>query len=165
MFSGLYHDFVPSSGKVVIGNNVVFGINVTILKGVTIGDNCIIGLGSIITKDIPSNSVASGAPAKVVCSIHDYYLRRKQRSVIESFDYVSSIIESKKRKPIITDFEEEWALFFRQSDFEIYPEMHSIIDWRLKDSAKEYWETHRPLFDGFDDFMNEYKKYNNKTSI
>jgi acetyltransferase-like isoleucine patch superfamily enzyme len=126
VFRGLYHDFVPSSGKVVIGNNVVFGMNVTILKGVTIGDNCIIGLGSVITKDIPSNSVASGAPAKVVCSIHDYYLRRKQQSVIESFDYVSSIVESKKRKPIITDFTEEWALFFRQSDFDTYPEMHVL---------------------------------------
>ena len=97
VFRALYHDFVPSSGKVVIGNNIVFGRNVTILKGVTIGDNCIIGLGSIITKDIPSNSVVCGVPAKVVCSLHDYYLKRKQQSVIESFNYVSSIIKSLKR--------------------------------------------------------------------
>ena len=57
VFRNLYHDFVPSSGKVSIGNNVYIGRDVTILKGVNIGDNCIIGLGSIVTKDIPSNSV------------------------------------------------------------------------------------------------------------
>ena len=41
-------------------------MNCTVLKGVTIGDNCIIGIGSIVTKDIPANSVAIGNPAKVV---------------------------------------------------------------------------------------------------
>lgn len=42
VFRGYYKDFVNSSGKVAIGDNIVFGRNVTILKGVTIGDNCII---------------------------------------------------------------------------------------------------------------------------
>ena len=49
VFRNLYHDFVPSFGKVKIGNNIYFGRDVTILKGVTIGDNCIIGLGSVVT--------------------------------------------------------------------------------------------------------------------
>jgi acetyltransferase-like isoleucine patch superfamily enzyme len=59
-----YNDFIPSSGRVTIGNNVVFGRNVTVLKGVTIGDNCIIGTGAIVTKDIPDKSVAVGVPAR-----------------------------------------------------------------------------------------------------
>ena len=46
---------------------------VAFLKGVTIGDNCIIGFGSVVTRDIPANSVAVGAPARVVGSVDDYY--------------------------------------------------------------------------------------------
>ena len=49
-----------------IGNNVWIGGSVTILPGVTIGDNVTIGAGSVVTRDIPSNSVAVGNPCKVV---------------------------------------------------------------------------------------------------
>lgn len=52
-----------------VGNNVWFGANVTVLPGVTIGDNCTIGAGSVITKDIPSNSLAYGNPCRVVKEI------------------------------------------------------------------------------------------------
>ncbi len=48
-----------------IGNNVWFGGNVVVLPGVKVGDNVVIGAGSIVTKDIPSNSVAVGNPCKV----------------------------------------------------------------------------------------------------
>lgn len=51
---------------VTIGNNCWIGGNVTILPGVTIGDNVTVGAGSVVNKDIPSNSVAVGNPAKVV---------------------------------------------------------------------------------------------------
>ena len=51
---------------VTIGNNVWIGGSVTILPGVTIGDNVTIGAGSVVAKDIPSNSIAVGNPAKVI---------------------------------------------------------------------------------------------------
>lgn len=49
-----------------IGNNVWFGGNVVVLSGVTIGDNVVIGAGSVVTKDIPSNTVAVGNPCHVI---------------------------------------------------------------------------------------------------
>lgn len=52
--------------KVIIGKNCWLGDKVMVLPGVTIGDNCIIGAGSIVTKDIPSNCVAVGNPAKII---------------------------------------------------------------------------------------------------
>ena len=155
VFLNKYHDFVPSSGKVSIGNNVYIGRDVTILKGVTIGDNCIIGLGSIVTKDIPSNSVACGVPAKVVCGIDEYYQKRKKISAQESLDYAKNLKEYKGEDLSITDFTEEWALFFRKEDFEKYPEMHRIIDWRLKNQQKMYWLCHKPEYNGFEDFMSK----------
>ena len=56
-----------------IGNNVNFGWNVMVMPGITIGDNVIIGAGSIVTKNIPSNSVAAGVPAKVIKTVDEYY--------------------------------------------------------------------------------------------
>ena len=54
---------------VTIGNSVWIGGNVTILPGVTIGDNCTIGAGSVVTHDIPANSIAAGNPARVIKTI------------------------------------------------------------------------------------------------
>lgn len=52
-----------------IGNNVWLGGDVKVLQGVTIGDNTIIGAGSIFTKDIPDNVIAVGNPCKVIRKI------------------------------------------------------------------------------------------------
>ena len=61
--------FLCYAKPVTIGNNVWLGGSVTILPGVTIGDNVTIGAGSVVVKDIPSNSVAAGNPCKVIKSI------------------------------------------------------------------------------------------------
>lgn len=51
---------------IIIGHNVWLGINVTVLKGVTIGDGSLIGAGSVVTKSIPPNVMAAGNPCKVL---------------------------------------------------------------------------------------------------
>jgi acetyltransferase-like isoleucine patch superfamily enzyme len=53
-------------GKIRIGNNVFIGNNCTILPGTAVGDNCIIGAGSIVRGQFPDNSVIVGNPAKVM---------------------------------------------------------------------------------------------------
>lgn len=60
-------------GRIIIGNNVFIGFRTIFLPGVKIGDNVIIGAGSIVSKDIPSNSVAAGQPARVIKTIDEYY--------------------------------------------------------------------------------------------
>ena len=54
-----------------VGNNVWIGGNVVVLPGVTIGDNVVIGAGSIVNKDIPSNSIAVGNPCKVIKKLEE----------------------------------------------------------------------------------------------
>ena len=58
---------------VTIGHNVWIGGSVTILPGVTIGDNVTIGAGSVVTRNIPSNSVAVGNPCEVIKSVTTRY--------------------------------------------------------------------------------------------
>jgi acetyltransferase-like isoleucine patch superfamily enzyme len=49
-----------------VGNNVWIGYGACILRGVTIGDNAIIGTNSVVTKDVPANAVVAGLPAKII---------------------------------------------------------------------------------------------------
>ena len=63
------HDLIPK--PIHIGENVWIGSNATILAGVTIGDNAVIGAGSVVTRDIPENRIAVGSPARVIKSIYD----------------------------------------------------------------------------------------------
>lgn len=55
---------VPGGGPIKIGHRVWMGINVTILGGVTIGNDVVVGAGSVVTKDLPANAVYAGTPAK-----------------------------------------------------------------------------------------------------
>jgi len=64
-----WHPEDPRSGvpaPIVIGDNVWLGVNATVLKGVNIGDNSVIGAGSVVTRDIPPNVIAAGNPCKVI---------------------------------------------------------------------------------------------------
>ena len=67
---------------VTIGHDVWLGGSVVVCPGVTIGDNVVIGAGSVVTKDIPSNCVAAGNPCRVIREITDedrrYYFRRQE---------------------------------------------------------------------------------------
>ena len=66
-----------------IGKNCWLGANVTVLPGVTIGDNTVIGAGSVVTKDLPANVVAVGVPAKVIREIteEDKAFYRKNKPI------------------------------------------------------------------------------------
>ncbi len=66
-------------GRVDIGNNVFIGAESVVLPGVTIGDNVVIGANSTVTHDIPSNSVAVGSPARVICTLDEYINKEKLR--------------------------------------------------------------------------------------
>ena len=71
----LNHDFNPDKranlhpSPVKIGKNVWIGSDCTILPGVEIGDGAVIGAGSVVTKNVPANSIAVGSPARVIKQI------------------------------------------------------------------------------------------------
>ena len=58
-----------SKGPTRIGDNVWCGVNVVVTTGVTVGDRCVIGANSVVTRDLPPHSIAAGAPAKVLRTI------------------------------------------------------------------------------------------------
>lgn len=62
------HDLVLKSVRIKQG--AWLGANVTVLPGVTIGENAIVGAGAVVTKDVPAKTVVAGVPAKILRTIH-----------------------------------------------------------------------------------------------
>jgi acetyltransferase-like isoleucine patch superfamily enzyme len=58
-----------SKGPTRIGSNCWFGVGCVITSGVTIGDRCVVGANSVVTRDLPPGVIAAGAPAKIIREI------------------------------------------------------------------------------------------------
>ncbi len=93
---GFFKDkMMDKMGRIKIGNNCFIGNGASILMGVSIGDNCIIGANSVVTKSIPNNSVVAGMPARVICTVEDYY----EKNVIrKSFYYTQGMNSQDKQE-------------------------------------------------------------------
>ena len=87
-------------GPIKIGKNCFIGCRSVILPNVTIGDNTIIGAGSIVNKSIPENCVAAGNPCKVICSLDEY--REKHKN---DFLYMVSLPFEEKKEFLLNHFE------------------------------------------------------------
>ena len=157
-FINTHKEFYPSHAKVKIGNNVWFGENVCVCKGVTIGDNCIIGIGSVVTKSIPANSVAAGVPARVICTYDEYVEKRSKQYMQEAVEYGKAILDS-GREPTIADFYDDYPCFVDGSNYKDYPYPYMNV-FENKKNFEQWCRNHKKKFDGFEDFMhfvkNEY---------
>lgn len=89
-------------GKIIVGNNCFIGCRTTILPGVKIGDNTIIGAGSLVNRDIPANSVAAGVPCKVICSLEEYKEKHQ-----DDFLYMVNLPYEEKKKFLTKLFKDE----------------------------------------------------------
>ena len=80
-------------GKIHVGERTFIGCNSTILPGVTIGKRCIIGAGSVVTKDVPDETVVAGVPARVVMTTGEY--AQKCKSSMKPYDKEAYMADKK----------------------------------------------------------------------
>lgn len=116
VLKGVYGEILGSSGKVTIGNNVFIGMNSTILKGTTIGNNVIIGANSLVRGVIPNNCVIAGNPAKIICSIEEYYHKRKDAQINEAVELVNEYYKTYNKFPDESYLREFFFLFANREE-------------------------------------------------
>lgn len=80
--------------RIKVGNNVFIGSRSSIMMGCTIGNNCIIGANSVVACNIPDNSVCAGVPARVICSVEEYF----QKNLAKGNFYPTANMESKAKQ-------------------------------------------------------------------
>ncbi len=90
-------------GPVTIGDRVFIGANSTILLNTRIGNDVIVAAGSVVTKDVPDNSVVAGVPAKIIGRTDEYITRERSRMqearcFDKSYSYYCSVSRDKKKE-------------------------------------------------------------------
>ena len=111
VLKGEYGPVLGSAGEVVIGNNVFIGMHTTILKGVRIGDNCIIGANSLVNRDIAPGWVAAGNPAKPIMRVEDYLKKRQDAQLKEAEELYACYVKRMGKEPPVAVFDEFFWLF------------------------------------------------------
>jgi len=96
-----YHPDFDCFGKVKIGDYVYIGANALIMPGVTIGDCALIAAGSVVTKSIPAGMVAAGNPARIICTVEEYYEKNKQ------YDLKTKLLDPAKKKKVLLGLTED----------------------------------------------------------
>lgn len=148
-----FGDVLGSEGKVKIGNNVFIGMNSTILHCTVIGDNVIIGAGSLVKGRYPDNCVIAGNPAKIICSLEEYYEKRKSKQVEEAKTIAMTYYERYHNKPPRNIFHEYFWLF---------EERKELLEGKFKNTMKlvenydqtlkRFMETN-PVFKSYEEFI------------
>ena len=152
VLNDVYNVMPNPCSETKIGNNCFIGMNAIILSGAEIGDNCIIGAGSVVAGEIPNNSVAAGVPAKVICTLEQYYNKTTGNFDESAKLYVRKFKERKNRYPTIKEMGVYIALFLpRTKENYIYFEK---INTRMINAGKNLFET-KPLYSSYEDFLNK----------
>lgn len=154
VLKGVYGEVLGNAKPVTIGNNVFLGRNVTVMGNVTIGNNVIIGANAVVTKDIPDNSVAVGAPAKVINNIEDYFQKRKELQVFEARRMAKRYYAAFHKIPPKEEFREFFWLFEERKnplDNKVFDDvMHLVSNYEV--SYRRFMQT-EPIFKGYDEFI------------
>jgi len=158
VFRNKYREIIGSSGKVVIGNNVYIGKETCILKGTQIGDNVIIGAKSLVNKDIPSDCVAAGVPAKKIMDLDDYFDKRKKEYVEEAKEYAYSIYAVFKRLPREEDFYEFFPLFLERDEKSI-ARFNEKLRLKMKKENRGKRSLQKQLGSAYEGFLRSLPRY------
>jgi acetyltransferase-like isoleucine patch superfamily enzyme len=86
-------------GTIEIGSNVFIGLNAILMPGIRIGDDCVIGAGSVVVKDVPSGTVAAGVPARPLRTLAEYRQRTLDAAV-----HIRDLPEVEKRAHLEKQF-------------------------------------------------------------
>lgn len=127
-----YKQRLGSAGRVKLKNNIFIGMNATILMGVTVGNNVIIGANSLVSKDVPDNVVVAGNPARVIMTIDEYYEKKQKRQIEGAKELAYGYYERYNKKPPISIYTNQFSDIFTKSDDNPNP-MYNSYDEFLKD--------------------------------
>lgn len=158
VFKDAYDSMLPDpGGEVVIGNNCFIGYGSIILKNTNIGDNVIVGAGSVIKGYVPSNTVWAGIPARQICTLEEMYQKKAAKRIEDAF-YRYEILCRRKEKPNVEDMKWFGMLFLERSteNYDKYIKQLKLNGQMNRSDVKAYFFNTLPVFNGFSEFCTAY---------
>lgn len=148
-------EVLGSCGKVRIGNNVFIGQKALILKGADIGDNVIIGAGSVVSRKLEGNAVYAGVPARRLMGIDEFLEKRRDAQVQEAVSLVreyEAVYGHAPEKELLREF--FWLFEPRKLGNlnQVFADVLNLDD--QKEQSGAMFNVSKPRFDGYEDFLN-----------
>lgn len=145
-----------AQSPVTIGSHVFIGMNATIMRGVTIEDDVVIGASSVVVKDCESGWVYAGNPARKICSIEDYYIKRREKQYAEAKMVAKYYYERFGKTPPKEILHEYFMLFCTSEQARQVPEFHKKMKLMGNyDDTVKYMDHLPPMFSSYEDFLKE----------
>ncbi len=150
-----YGDIVGEARKTIIKNNVFIGVNSIILPGAQIGNNVIIGAGSVVSGNIEDNVVVAGNPAKVIRTLDEHYEKRKNKYIDEAKEYAKCLHEN-GIQPTITNMGAFFPIYLER-DKEILKKYN--INTKMNGDNEidiiEKFLKSKPIYNSFEEFIED----------
>lgn len=150
----VYGEWIGEGQCTKIGKNCFIGANSIILMGTQIGDNVIIGAGSVVHGTIPDNVVVAGNPARVICTLDEYYEKRKQRTKDEAIFCAQRFAKIYGRLPEPKDLN-GFKFLFTPRDARIVRDYGIVFQCtgdETNEVIEEFYKT-EPVWRDFDAFL------------
>lgn len=152
----VYGEIIDASRKTKIGDNVFIGMNSIILMGSEIGNNVIIGAGSIVKGKIPDNVVVAGNPARIICTLDQYYQKRKDLYIDEAKMCAKCFKERNLRYPTIEEMGAFFPIYLKRDIDEL--KKNNIFTKLSGDDEKDIikkWMESLPIYENYQSFLKE----------
>ena len=149
----VYGEIIGEAEKTVIGNNVFIGVNSILLMGCCIGDNVIIGAGSVVHGNVPPNCVIAGNPAKIIRSLDDQYKLRKSHYIDDAKQYAASFYETYHRVPNINEIGPFWPLFMERNISNLSGEVFTRLNGDDEKDIIASFLNSEPTFENYKEFL------------
>ncbi len=162
----VYGDILGEAQKTIIGNNCFIGIKTIILMGANIGDNSIVGAGSVVSGKFPPNVVIAGNPARVVRSLEEHYKIRLEKTQKEAFEYVKIFYDFYKRWPNIKEMHHFFPLFLERTTEALKVNNISLkLNGDCETEILRDFINSKPLYNGYEEFLDICKKKIEKSEL
>lgn len=153
----VFGEFVGGTVPTRIGDNCFLGMNSIILPGTTIGNNCIVGAGSVVGGGYPDNVVIAGNPARVICTLNEYYKKRKARWVSDAKKCALEIYHHTGCRPTIEEMRDGFYWLYtprNQENIENYNKFFTLTGDDYEDICKCFLIS-EPIYLSFEDFLKD----------
>ena len=151
----VYHDIPKKAAMTVIGNNVFIGVDSIILNGAQIGDNVIIGAGSVVSGVVPSNQVWGGNPAKFICDLDKYYEKCRRNFEISAFLTVKQYRQRLHRNPTVEELQ-YFSLLFINNEKDLIHKLETMsFTGDDKSEVLADLKTYKPKYKSYNAFLDK----------